>query len=104
MADRKIWEVNLGPTNPLGHAQVTVSTSAVGLPSPPAAARRALIRVLNQPVNWRDDGVDPTSTTGMAMLADESLVFDGVMTNFKLIRDSAATGDADVRVAYYGND
>jgi hypothetical protein len=59
---------------------------------------------MNQPVNWRDDGTDPTSTTGMPLLKDESLVFDGTMGNFKLIRAASATGDADVRVAYYGND
>lgn len=104
-ADRRIWEVSLGPSNPLGHEQLTVGTSAVGLPNIPAGTRRVLLRVVNQPVNWTDFPDDPpTATFGMPLLKDESLVFDGDPENFRLIRASSATADADVRVAYYGND
>lgn len=83
------------------HAQVTVGTIAVGLPDVPDRVRRILIRVVGQPVNWRDDGVPPTGTTGMPLLADESLVFDADPDTFRLIRAASATANADVRVAYY---
>lgn len=90
------------PANALLHEQLTVSTVAVGLPNVPERTRRVLIRVLDQPVNFTDvAGQEPTATFGMPLLKDESLVFDGNPYDFKLIRSSAATGDADVRIAYY---
>lgn len=100
--ERKVWEFSDGPNDPLGHAQVTVSSVAVGLPSIPELARRALIRTLGQPLNYRDDGVNPTDSTGFPLLEDEAYVYNGDMADFKMILSSAATGDADVRVAYYG--
>jgi hypothetical protein len=99
---RYVWEYTDGPNEPLGHEQVTVSTSAVSLPSVPAEARRAIIRTLGQPINYRDDAVDPTDTTGFPLLEDEVYVYNGTMSAFKMIRSSDATDDADVRVAYYG--
>jgi len=94
----------MGPTKSLGHASATVGTSAVGLTAPPAETRRTVIRTVGQPINWRDDGTDPTSTTGMALLSDETLVYDGDPALFKMIRSSTATADADVRIAYYGTE
>lgn len=90
---------------PLGFEKVTVSTAAVALPSLPDLARlkRVVIRALDQPISFRDDGTDPTATTGMEILADEILVYDGSRADqFKMIRTNDATGDADVRIAYYG--
>lgn len=93
-------------TNALGHGKVTVSSSAVGLPdlpSNPAAIRRVVIRTVDQPVCLRDDGVDPSSTTGLYLAAGDTIVHDGSRPDLiKLIRASDATADADVRVAYYG--
>lgn len=95
--------VSLAPVTPLGHFQVTVSGSAVPLPTIPPEARRVVIRTLGQPINFRDDGTSPTGTTGFPMLADEWIVYDTVPTiDFEMILGSTATGDADVRVSYYG--
>lgn len=91
--------------NPLGHFSLTVSTIAVGLPNLPdlSRIRRVIIRNLGQPVNWRDDGTDPTGSTGFAALSDEIIVYDGnIPQQFKIIRASGATGDCDCRIAYYG--
>lgn len=90
---------------PLGHAQASVGSSAVGLPSLPtplASVRRATIRAVGQPINWRDDGVDPTGSLGMLLAAGDTLVYDGDMAKFKMIQDASATGASDVRVAYHG--
>lgn len=89
------------PARALGHEQLTVSTAAVALQQAPENARRTVIRTLGQDINWRDDGADPTASDGMALLADETLVFDGDPFLIRLIRASTASGDADVRVAYY---
>jgi hypothetical protein len=89
---------------PLGHVQVSVGTTVVALPSLPARdrIRRVTIRVLGQPINFRDDGVDPTGAVGFPLLADETLVYDGDPELFRMRTDSTATGNADVRIAYYG--
>lgn len=89
------------PATALDHDQITVGSSAVSLGDPPARAKRTVIRTLGQPINWRDDGQDPTGTTGMALLADEIVVLDADPNRIKLIRAADATGDADVRVAFY---
>ncbi len=103
MPPRKIWELSPGPSTALGHALVTVGVTATSLPSIPATARRAIIRPLGQPINYRDDGTDPTGTTGFPVLKDEVYVYDGdPLSSLRMILSSTATGDAEVRVAYYG--
>lgn len=90
---------------PLGIAKTTVSTTPVGLPSVPTSGRirRVVIRALNQPIEYRDDGTTPDGSNGFRLLADEVLVYDGEDPSaVQLIRASSASGDADVRVAYYG--
>lgn len=90
------------PANALGHAQLTVSTTVALLPDPPSFTRRTVIRVLDQPVNWTDVAAqEPEGDFGMPLLAGETLVFDGDPNHLKLIRAAAATGDADVRIAFY---
>jgi hypothetical protein len=90
------------PAKALGHEQLTVSSTAVALPNIPERAQRTVIRTLGQSINWTDhEGGTPTDSTGMALLADEVLVYDGDPYHIRLILDSSATGDADVRVAYY---
>lgn len=112
---RYIWETSQGPSEPLGHAKLTVSTSAVGLASAvdssgnpltvPAGTRRVVLRILGQPVNYTDaSGETPTGTFGFPLLSDETLVYDGDPSLLKLIRSASASADADVRIAYYGND
>ena len=100
---RRIWEVNAGATQPLGHEQATVGTSVTTL-APPAGTRRVTFRTLGQPINFTDDGTDPTDATGFPLLADEVMVHDvDEPQAIKLIRSSEATADADVRVMYHGN-
>lgn len=92
--------ISLAPVRPLGHQQVTVSTGVTTL-SPPAGAKRMHLRSLGQPINWRDDGVDPSSTSGFPILSDEWLLYDAEVNDFRMTTGSTATGDADVRIAYY---
>lgn len=90
---------------PLGHESLAVGTSAVGpaLLPPLDHVRRVVVRTVDQPVNYTDDGVDPTSTTGMYLAAGDTLIYDATRADqLKFIRASSATGNADVRIAYYG--
>lgn len=93
-------------TNALGHGKVAVGGSAAGLPNLPSdlsRVRRIVIRTVDQPVCLRDDGTDPTSTTGLYLAPGDTIVHDGSRPDqIKLIRAADASADADVRVAYYG--
>lgn len=102
-SDRKVWEFNMGATQPLGHTQVTV-TSTVAVVTPPAGTRRITFRTVGQPINFTDDGVNPTASTGFPLFANEVMVHD--VDEPKLILMYLATGataDADVRIMYHGN-
>lgn len=95
--------VSQAPVRALGHEKITVSSVAIALPSIPAGTRRVVIRPLDQPINFRDDGTDPTADAGFPIFANEFFIYDTEPdANFKMITSAAATGDADVRVAYYG--
>lgn len=94
--------VSAAPVLPLGHFELTVSTTALGLPSIPADARRVVI-YSDQKLSWVDDGSTPTSAHGMILPAGTVFVYDtDPDANFKMVLGPGATGDADVRVAYYG--
>lgn len=85
---------------PKGYQQLTVSTTAVGLTVPPGASR-AVIKVIAQPVRYRDDGVDPTTSLGYPKVANDEFVLSGSsMKNVKFIRDDAS--DATLEILYYG--
>jgi hypothetical protein len=86
---------------PLGYQQLTVSTTAVGL-SVPAKAIRAVIGVEAQPIRWRDDGTNPTSSVGTLQKADTFIeIYDPKALNaFKAIRQDAS--DATLNISYYG--
>lgn len=99
--DRYVWETSDRPTDPLGHSTVSLGGLAQGLGAP-SLTRRTVLRTLGQPINYRDDGVSPTGGTGFPLLADEVLIYDGDPALFQMILSSTATGNADVRLAFYG--
>lgn len=87
---------------PIGFGTVTVSTSAIGLPSIPTSGQRAtkaLITIETNPVRWRDDGTNPTAGAGQPIAAAGVLEYEGVMEAFKVIRSGAS--DATLNVTYY---
>jgi hypothetical protein len=95
--------VSLAPATPLGHFQLIVSGSPVALPAVPAEARRVFITSIGQPIEFRDDGVMPDGTNGYPIPADTHFVYDNnIPAAFRLVLSVEATGDADVRGAYYG--
>ncbi|RRV49572.1 hypothetical protein [Pseudomonas sp. p106] len=84
----------------LGYQQVPVAIDAVApAPVPPAGTIVALMKVEGAPVRYRDDGVDPTQAIGMPLMIGESLVYDAVMLDMRLIAQQAG---AIVNIAYYG--
>ena len=84
-------------TNCLGYQQITSLSSSTAL-TVPAGATLALIVPETQNVRWRDDGVAPTASVGMLVVANSSMSYDG---DLKSIRFIAATAGAVLNVSYY---
>ena len=104
--------------NQLGHQSLPVSLDPVGLTMPLVSGsttqrhrpRRALIQVLDQPIRWRADGTDPTSTTGHRIQAESYIDWTGgeedtdvfgLLMQVKFVRDAAATGDAQLEISFF---
>jgi len=94
--------------DPMGHFELTLgSVSATALPSPASMplsrVRRVIIRPLDRSVRYRDDGIDPTPSTGMKIFFDEAFVYDAAPEALRLIADTSAAGNpVTVLIAYYG--
>lgn len=84
----------------LGYQQMAVAVDAVSsAPAAPPGTIVALMKVEGAPVRYRDDGVDPTQVVGMPLTVGESLVYDAVMLDMRLIGQQP---NAIVNIAYYG--
>lgn len=84
----------------MGYQRVAVPTSSVTpLPAAPAGATMAQISIEGAAIRYRDDGVDPAADLGMPLDAGESLTYDAMMGDFRMI--GRAPG-AFCNVTFYG--
>lgn len=84
----------------MGYQRVAVPTSSVTpLPTPPAGATMAQISIEGAGIRYRDDGVDPAADSGMPLDAGESLTYDAMMGDFRMIGRAAG---AFCNVTFYG--
>jgi hypothetical protein len=86
---------------------IPVTDSAVVSLNPPALAKVVLIQVLNDDVNWRDDGTDPTNAPGGGMILHVEGTTNGFLTSFtgdlKQLRFISTVDTGSVILAtYYG--
>lgn len=82
---------------PNGFQQITTVSAAVGL-TVPDGTKLAMIQAESQNVRWRDDGTNPTAAIGMKLVANDILVYTGVMSAIKFIEE---TGSAKLNITYY---
>jgi hypothetical protein len=94
-----------GITTCMGYQQLGTLSSAIGLTVPvrtpdgmSAKANFALIVAETQNVRWRDDGVDPTASVGMLLVANIPFQYDGDLSKIKFIETTAS---AKLNVSYY---
>jgi hypothetical protein len=94
-----------GITTCMGYQQLGTLSSATGLTVPvrtpdgmSAKANFALIVAETQNVRWRDDGVDPTASVGMLLVAGIPFQYDGDLSKIKFIETTAS---AKLNVSYY---
>ncbi len=82
---------------------VTVSGTAIGLTAATYLhATYAFVEVQAQPIRWRADGTDPTSTVGFKAIDGTliELASYNEIVNFRAISDGGASGDATIQVHY----
>ena len=89
----------------MGYQQLGTLSSAIGLTVPvrtpdgmSAKANFALIVAETQNVRWRDDGVDPTASVGMLLVAGIPFQYDGDLAKIKFIETTAR---AKLNISYY---
>lgn len=94
-----------GITTCMGYQQISDVSSAVGLTVPVTTpngssvkANFALIVAETQNVRWRDDGVNPTASVGMLLVAGTPLQYDGDLNRIKFIETTAS---AKINISYY---
>ncbi len=88
-----------GYLQPAGYEQITSLGSAVGLAAIPAGgAKMALIQAEAQNIRWRDDGTNPTTSVGMILVANDTLLYSGTLSAIKFIE---VTATAKINVTYY---
>ena len=97
----------------MGAQTLTVGVVAVGFTLPAAAGvantHRGIIYVGGQPIRYRADGTDPTSTSGMFVPAGAyikclrpTVDYYGWFRQVKFIRDITAGGDATLEIEFDG--
>lgn len=95
-------EVQSGQLVPVGYCQLTSLSSAVLISTCtggiPTGASIALIVAETQAVRWRDDGTAPTAGVGMPIAVNGSLSYQGDLTKFQVIQQTAS---ATVDIAFY---
>lgn len=96
-----------GATNSIGHQQLTVSSTAVGLTVPSGThPKHALISVQTAAVRWRADGTNPTTSVGNPLAATDRLDWTDPMGNYSSlianIKFIATGGDATLDVEFFG--
>ena len=91
----------MGPLKltPLGFQQLSASNLSSAYPlTPPAGANVALLNPETANVRWRDDGVAPTATVGMLLIADAFIEYWG---NLSAIQFILVSGSPLLNVSYY---
>lgn len=86
---------------PLGFGTEAITTgAAVALPAIPAGTIYAIVSC-SLAALWRDDGVAPTTTVGVAMVAGTPYTFSGAqLATLKFIL--AAAGPGVLNASFYG--
>lgn len=76
---------------PLGYQQIADAAlaAATGFTVPGGAKYAIVQNNGSQPCRWRDDGTNPTASTGQRIPAGEQLTYDGNLAAIKFIREAS---------------
>ena len=91
-----VGSANTSPTTAGSYQQANNFATSQPLPSIPADATKATVKVGAQPVRWRSDGVAPTAAIGMPAAVGDTLYFYGAEIAAVWFIQTAATAILDV--------
>ena len=80
---------------------ITSLVTATALASVPANANKAIMTVENATLRYRDDGTDPTSTVGLRVFINSTIILNNrdAILNFRAIRTGGS--NSEINVSYY---
>ena len=87
---------------PAGYGQTNITNAAVGLPSLPTGANKAIVQIeTGDSVRWRDDGVAPTASVGNLLYPANLIVLENAqsISQFQVI--GVTGGGVTLNVNYY---
>jgi hypothetical protein len=96
--DTPLTLVTYGGEPAKAYERLSVGSGPVGFTLPTQAAY-AIIDCETAPVRWRADGVNPTATVGMRLLADERLLMD--VADLSAVRFIAIAATANLNIHYF---
>ena len=70
--------------NPKGYQRITGLSTVKSL-TVPGGVRTVMLKCETQPVRWRDDGTDPTTTDGFLLDAGEEFMYTGKPQKLRFI-------------------
>ncbi len=85
------------PYKPAGWQALVVDDTVRKL-TVPTDARYAKITVRDEPIRYRDDGTNPSSTVGMLVKAGEKIILTSreQLEAFRAIRDGLTSGNLEI--------
>lgn len=83
---------------PLGYSRISSLSAAAALTSIPAGTTVALIQAEGRDVRWRDDGTNPTTSTGVLLAAGAGFWYRGTFAAIRFIEVAAG---GLLNVSYY---
>lgn len=81
--------------------KLTIDATTAQALTVPANAQVAIVSVETQAARFRDDGTDPTSTTGQPMAVGGAWTFEG-NAELKALKFIGQTASTVLTVSYYG--
>ena len=97
VVDANIVPVAYGQNSSLTIVRPMWGTNGVWASEPAGSPTIALIQAINYPVRWRDDGTNPSETSGMILPVNDQFLYTGDLSAIKFIRaDVAETPELNV--------
>jgi hypothetical protein len=85
----------------LGYTQITSLAAAVGVGTIPAGSETLLLQCTTQNVRYRDDGVDPTGTVGMVLVA--LTIYEFTVAQIARMKFIETAASAVLNISFYGS-
>lgn len=100
-----VVDANIVPVEYAQNSSLTIvrpmwGTNGIWASEPAGNPTIALLQAIGYPIRWRDDGTDPSVTTGMILPVNDQFLYTGDLSAIKFIR-ADATETPELNVTLY---